>query len=720
MTEPRLKLPNKLIDKLLFCDYILIIRVIIKHYYANFIYICIIRCLYFHNVRTLKSPYSLESHTHKMQQRSKGSLLSPGNKGIISSPSRPLSHISSLSVHNHHNNPTSWFTITKYGLIFILIFAILLLGLTAYLTLSSINSRTILPSINEFVSRSGPLPNGLRGTEQQENIPPLDLTIPREVIITVPDRPRRGPFVAAAAQADSMISSRASETDQFIRQKQEQKLQQQQQQLQSFIDKTKSDANTVQQSVPQIQNQNTVSQQQNTIPIPDPASLPKVQPPPPPPGIILPPNNPFTNPQVNNNNNNQDHHTNLNPKIDLPFNLPPEALPPHLRKSITSDNTKNQENILPPTRNENKVTIPHTIIKNDEKPHQYGKDKRAFFFTMDTLSDYITGASKGGAAGELIVREGLMWALESLGYTVVIAHSDPEMFQYMENNGANNYDLLFFDPWTLVDPTNRVRKFLYGKENHVFVLAFFGWNPTGRFEGFNLPTWHVLTAYPTDPLYTFLGFVVHPNHDAIRSYEARHPTESSNSNTNEGTIVEKINGGTIWGKKAEYFTNREEAILAAAKLSEVHIVAKDYPLQSDLLQNVQQKIKFHGSMNKEEWQKLITSSKYLLGLGNPLLGPSALDALASGTMYIDPIYDKVRVRPTDDSYLHMVSQHPYLKEKVGEPYVCSVNILDKKSVEKCIEKALVTDLKPFIPPDFTKPYLLDRVTKIIEKKLEEA
>lgn len=682
----------------------------------------------------------MQQRNSKGSQWLKPSALSGGRRPIVPSSSTFASS-------------SSWLSISKLGLGLLFIIAVGLLFLTAHITLNTIKSNRAIMALqnNNFV---------LRGAGAGTTTPPLplDLSIPREVIITVPDRPNR-PYGGAASLAEAMIASRASETEQSKRKQQQQKqqsqqlppsvpLQQPQQAPEVPVNTDKlleelpplpkhnsllpphSVVHQLPQQLPSIKNKNNnpllPAGFQSSLNQPPSQNNVPIAPPPPPPGVPLPPINPFTMshqqnpppppfspPKKNTIGGGHDD----GPLSNLPPNLPIEALPPHLRNMVQQQSLKTTNEI--PSDAFNTKIIDTDKLNNINGPQQYGLGKRAFFFTMDTLSDYITGASKGGAAGELIVREGLMWALETLGYTIDIAHSDPEMFQYMEHDGVHRYDLLFFDPWTIVDPTNRVRNFLLGKENNVFVLAFFGWNPTNRFTEFRLPPWHVLTAYPTDVSNTFLGFIVHPNEQAIRNYEYRHSL-SSTVKIDKANVYDKFDGGTVWGKKTEYFNGREGALYTAARMGEVHIVTKENSALMDTLKEVKDKLFFHGSMDKNEWTKLLTSSKYLIGLGNPLLGPSALDALAAGTMYIDPVYDKVKVRPTDDSYLHMVSQHPYLKEKVGEPYVCSVDILDKVSVERCIQKALVTDLKPYVPPDFTEPYLLDRVTKIMEKKLQEA
>ena len=55
--------------------------------------------------------------------------------------------------------------------------------------------------------------------------------------------------------------------------------------------------------------------------------------------------------------------------------------------------------------------------------------------------------------------------------------------------------------------------------------------------------------------------------------------------------------------------------------------------------------------------------RFMIGLGNPLVGPSAVDAVVAGCVYINPIYDQ----PVKDMYW---SQHPYLEKEVSlyDPY----------------------------------------------------
>ena len=58
-------------------------------------------------------------------------------------------------------------------------------------------------------------------------------------------------------------------------------------------------------------------------------------------------------------------------------------------------------------------------------------------------------------------------------------------------------------------------------------------------------------------------------------------------------------------------------------------------------------IVFHGHLSGDEWRALLLRSKFVLGLGNPLVGPSAVDAIVAGCVYINPAY----AAPVKDVYM---------------------------------------------------------------------
>jgi hypothetical protein len=321
---------------------------------------------------------------------------------------------------------------------------------------------------------------------------------------------------------------------------------------------------------------------------------------------------------------------------------------------------------------------------------------------MDSLSSYVANARTGGAAGEIIVREGLTWALRELGVTVIVADSDEAMERLAGSSGAaEGFDLFFFDPWTVTDRELRLRPFLAGREGSLFILSFFGWAP-GAHGLSSIPQSHVLTAYPENyaqasPSSTFLGFIVERNPYAL-SADAKN----------------KSKVGVVWGKRAVYFEGREAMLDGLSRDEELGV-------QLNFVSNMEPgrvgpRSVFHGALDREEWLSLLAQSRFLLGLGNPLLGPSAMDALAAGAMYLDPSYDGRSTKAlTSDVSPRFSSQHPYLRKHVGEPYVCVVDDVTRlESVAKCVRKALETPLEPFVDPSFTRAALLKRVKGLLE------
>ena len=100
-------------------------------------------------------------------------------------------------------------------------------------------------------------------------------------------------------------------------------------------------------------------------------------------------------------------------------------------------------------------------------------------------------------------------------------------------------------------------------------------------------------------------------------------------------------------------------------------------------------IVFHGHLESSEWRNLLRASKFVLGLGDPLLGPSAIDAVVSGCVFINPIYTDPRTKfpeLTDPAtgQPYYASQHPYLQHSVGKPYVCTAKAEDTPAMLQCV------------------------------------
>ena len=119
-----------------------------------------------------------------------------------------------------------------------------------------------------------------------------------------------------------------------------------------------------------------------------------------------------------------------------------------------------------------------------------------------------------------------------------------------------------------------------------------------------------------------------------------------------------------------------------------------------------------GHRTAQQWLELLFQSKFLIGLGNPLLGPSAIEAVSLGCMFINPVYSEPKLSG------RYSSQHPYLarllKEKQLDRYICEYAEQSVDELEKCIRKALATALPAKKITEFTREVHFARVKEIFQ------
>ena len=70
-------------------------------------------------------------------------------------------------------------------------------------------------------------------------------------------------------------------------------------------------------------------------------------------------------------------------------------------------------------------------------------DKKALLFTMDSMSNYEENSKRGGASGEIIIRNSLERAFKTLNVALKILRSDQEF----ESINAEDYNFIILDPW---------------------------------------------------------------------------------------------------------------------------------------------------------------------------------------------------------------------------------------------------------------------------------
>jgi hypothetical protein len=249
---------------------------------------------------------------------------------------------------------------------------------------------------------------------------------------------------------------------------------------------------------------------------------------------------------------------------------------------------------------------------------------------------------------------------------------------------ASDFDFIIVDPWTWAGKGWIVKPCIEGQEERIYVLDFFGFHKLPG-DSLRLPDHRFLTAYGGSASNTFLGYYL--------------PTIESLS---VASMPRKMQG-VIWGKDIRHFEGpyKIEMLRAIAEISGLvsTVSAHHVPLKHA-------NIHWVGHQTRDQWRDLLKESRFMIGLGDPLLGPSAIDAISAGCVYINPIYDK----PVRDG--HFLSQHPYAAEKIGAPYVCSVKLRDVEGVLDCVRNALKINLPPINLTDFTEHAHIGRVKEI--------
>lgn len=163
--------------------------------------------------------------------------------------------------------------------------------------------------------------------------------------------------------------------------------------------------------------------------------------------------------------------------------------------------------------------------------------------------------------------------------------------------------------------------------------------------------------------------------------------------------IAKKKQGVIWGKDPKHFKGQKEMLA---------FVSVRVPLISTSQTKVFDApgISWLGHQTPASWNKLLAESRFVLGLGDPLLGPSAIDAVAAGCMYINPVYDI----PARGIYK---TQHDFAADVIGFPHVCSVKLSDRLGLMECIQYALDHEMEPFVPEVLSKSKYVERVKDIL-------
>lgn len=309
-------------------------------------------------------------------------------------------------------------------------------------------------------------------------------------------------------------------------------------------------------------------------------------------------------------------------------------------------------------------------------------------------------AAQGGPMGELLVARSLTSGLREIGAEVTVIDSLRAFAVHRAQLGFGHLrrarpSLCFVDPPTL-ELARRYHLFASHESARLRVLEWYGTSPA-RAHASGLQASQYLLPYPDDFGWnTFLGFMLP---------EPRR------------TTAPKKRQGVVWGKEARYFHGDGlAAVKALASRCELHTTLSDtrgfHPglLPAGVIN--------HGAMEPDAWHALLDESSFVLGLGDPISGPTALEAVAAGCVYLNPRYSPARhVNGIPD--LAIDSQHPYAA-RLGPPFVHTIDLSDHTSVVRAAELSFdsasrVADRAPLdqaLRP-FTRQHYIERLRSLI-------
>lgn len=100
----------------------------------------------------------------------------------------------------------------------------------------------------------------------------------------------------------------------------------------------------------------------------------------------------------------------------------------------------------------------------------------------------------------------------------------------------------------------------------------------------------------------------------------------------------------------------------------------------------------HERLPRPEFQKVVSNSRVMIGLGNPLLSPTPYEALCLGIPFINPF------RPADKNdpknKMKWEAQHDaFVYEGLDEPYVYHVRVGDREGFKAALRKAMSTPIE---------------------------
>ena len=281
----------------------------------------------------------------------------------------------------------------------------------------------------------------------------------------------------------------------------------------------------------------------------------------------------------------------------------------------------------------------------------------------------------GHTVGEFKIFSAIMWGAQELGAKTVVVKNRAEAASLTGNV------IVVSDQYT----DDALKRAVSTKRR--YSVDFWGTPQPQVARGTKVSDYLVPYPYPCGN--TFLGFRVEDE-----AYRA-HPQPKR-----KGLVL-------VLGKEPKYFTVPvRRALGAVAKLDGVKLVAT---VPRDKARGLPTFIENRGLLDAAGYSKLLGEAQVALGLGDPVLGPGALDALEHGCAVVQVRYPKPRVERWVNPRLPWRTQHDFV-DAVGAPWVASVALeAYPDAVRRALDAVSREPPRSRLPAEYSDAALLGRV-----------
>ncbi|XP_064178353.1 alpha-1,6-mannosylglycoprotein 6-beta-N-acetylglucosaminyltransferase B-like [Anguilla rostrata] len=326
---------------------------------------------------------------------------------------------------------------------------------------------------------------------------------------------------------------------------------------------------------------------------------------------------------------------------------------------------------------------------------------------------------RGGPLGELVQWADVSAAIFVLGHNLTFAASQTRLLSLIGAAPGRGscpilrplpFDLIYTDYHGLAHLQGAMGLSFQHYQCRFRILDSFGTEPAfnireyARRRGYStawgswgLQPLQYMTMFPHTPDNSFMGFVSEVVGSGWEVSTKEHRKE---------------NMAVVYGKQEYMWQGKKGYLEVIGRELELHATVFQPPGRPSALPDF---ISNHGLLPQDRLQRLLLRAKLFVGLGFPYEGPAPLEAVALGCVFLQPRFQPPHSAENSNFYQgkptsrQVHSQHPYAEDFIGKPYVWTVDMDNSTEVREAVRAIMRTEVKPFIPREFTCEGMLERV-----------